>query len=138
MIGGLHQLMKRAQTARQLISHSQSLTTMVKRPRVDTSAASSHLNARVRVDEPEVEFDLFDDGDLAELKRSIFDGQLSDLTLSDAESVLLSLSDVENEDLDITPSAIPSGDWTGIRMIIVCPTIPKVQNQINPLLCQRP
>lgn len=87
---------------------------MAKRSRADTSAAL-HPSARLRVDGPEIQLNLFNDNELADLKRSLFDGQLSDITLSDAESVPLSMTDTEDEDLDSAPTDIPSGDWSGTR-----------------------
>ena len=84
---------------------------MVKCSCADTSTAL-YPSARLHVDEPKIQFNLFDNNELADLKRSVFDGQLSDITLSNVESVPLSMSDTEDKDLNSAPTDIPSGDWS--------------------------
>jgi len=66
---------------------------MSKRPRAETSV-SAQPSTRVRVEEPETTFTLFDDADLKELELSIFDGQLSECsTLSDESTLTFDSSD---------------------------------------------
>jgi len=97
-----------------------------KRPRAETQTRLSPQSTRVRVKEPELQFTLFDEAEVAEMESSAFDGQLSDLSdLSDTESDLLPLavsrassdvgdSDVEDDE-DMQTSKKLLGDWTGIR-----------------------
>ena len=58
-----------------------------KRPRADTQSQFSPQRRRARVDES-MDFTLFDEGDVSDMDRSLFDGQLSDLTDSDLEECL--------------------------------------------------
>jgi hypothetical protein len=79
-----------------------------------------HRKARV----DETEFTLFDEGDMLDLERSLFDGQLSDLTeLSDdgSEFSPLMTSGVEfelgldSQDRGDAALISPLGDWEGVR-----------------------
>jgi hypothetical protein len=88
---------------------------MSKRSRAETSAASSQPSTRIRVDESDNGFTMFDQDNIQDLVKDIFDGQLSDLTDSDGESELLSLSETEDTASERTPTAVSSGDWSGTR-----------------------
>lgn len=92
---------------------------MSKRPFAESSA-SFHSSARVRLEEQESTFSLFERTDLATLEATVFDGQLSDLSsLSDESELPLTDFEVSSDEATEDPFSIsgtaPSGDWTGIR-----------------------
>jgi hypothetical protein len=106
---------------------------MSKRPRAETSV-SAQPSTRVRVEEPETTFTLFDDADLKELELSIFDGQLSECsTLSDKSTLTFDSSD--NSEYEVEEPAItgkvPSGNWTGTRYPRSRYHLPRMQEDLR-------
>lgn len=96
-----------------------------KRPRADTQSQNPPERRMAWVDES-ANFTLFDEGNMSDIDRTLFDGQLSDLTDSDLEEFSdggsefppLTASGSESElELDEGNAALisPLGSWEGVR-----------------------
>ena len=115
----------------------------LKRPRAETSTSSSLPSTRVRLEEPEIPFTLFDEAELANLSISSFDGQLSDSDTgsisSDDESDVS--SPIELPDNSETESSTPSeavmhndvssGDWNGTRKCVHNYRLPRTNEDLS-------
>jgi hypothetical protein len=97
-----------------------------KRARAETQTRTSPRPSRIRVEEPERSFTLFDESEVAEITdASRFEGQLSNISDDDMELPPLTPSPPGSEvgddeehalgNVDAPSDNVPSGDWKGTR-----------------------
>ena len=97
-----------------------------KRARAETQTRTSPRPSRIRVEEPEQSFTLFDESEVAEITdTSRFEGQLSDISDDDMELPPLTPSPLGSEvgddeehalgNVDAPSGNVPPGDWKGTR-----------------------